>query len=366
MNSDDEEEQTTPEKNMDMDISPEHVFAYQETSMMSPEHASMWPVEETVMGSPIQHAPTPTPWEKENSMLDCAMIMTRHCERERTTHFRGPTGSQIPYIVCCAYTAPTMTVAVMFLEHFEITSTEKLDDRLTHQQLLGPDKKTPLAFKSVCSGINEVMGNMWSHHYRHNVGIDAWLSRDELFESRLDPGVNMVSFVDVASNLTVHHAFIYVSQVDRATCYIVDSWCSNDMCRDLVKRQHTTDDVVAALNSINIGIDPSDIMLRVFLDPVEGGSCHDQLRVVKLKKSVVQGIIDTMFPAGFKGFSRFGGKSKAASRKQKASSKAASRKQKALSKASSKAASRKSKSLRKRKALSKALSRRKNNSRRLR
>ena len=343
MNSDDE----NTDDGQPMDISPEHMFDYQDTSMMmSLEHASasMWPAEETVMGSPIQHAPTP--WEEENSMLDCAMIMTRRCERQRTTHFRGPTSSQNPYIVCCAYTAPTMMVSVMFLEHFKITSTEKLDDRLTHQQLLGPDK-TSLKFESVCSGINEVMGHIWSHHYRHNVGIDAWLSREEedelsessLFESRFDLGVNMVSFVDDASKLTVHHAFIYVSRVDRDTCYIVDSWCSPEMyTRDLVKRQLPTDAVLAALHTINRIDDPSEIMLRVFLDPVPGGSCHDKLRVVKLKKTVVQGLINTQFLAGSKGQSRFGGKIKAsskASRKRKAS-----RKSKALSKASRKTSSR--------------------------
>ena len=337
MNSDDE----NTDDGQPMDISPEHMFDYQDTSMMmSLEHASasMWPAEETVMGSPIQHAPTP--WEEENSMLDCAMIMTRRCERQRTTHFRGPTGSQIPYIVCCAYTAPTMTVAVMFLEHFEITSTEKLDDRLTHQQLLGPDPdKTPLTFKSVCSGINEVMGNIWSHHARYHVGIDAWVSKGNLFESSLDLGVNMVSFIDDALNLTVHHAFIYVSQVDRDKCYIVDSWCSNDMCmRDLVKREWRTVEVLAALHTINLIDDPSEIMMRVFLDPVPRGSCHDKLRVVKLKKSVVQGLINTKFSMGSKGQSRFGGKIKAsskASRKRKAS-----RKSKALSKASRKTSSR--------------------------
>ena len=198
------------------------------------------------------------------------------------------------------------------------------------------------------------------------MGIDAWLTRDELFETRLDAGVNMVSFVDDAidgPNKTVHHAFIYVSEVDRDTCYIVDSWCSTDMfTRDLVKRQLPTAAVVAALNSINIGSDPSDIMLRVFLDPVPGGSCHEQLRVVKLKTAVVQGLINTQFFRGTQGQSKFGGKikasSKAASRKRKASSKAASRKQKA----SSKAASRKQKASSKRK----ALSRRTNKSRRLR
>jgi hypothetical protein len=112
-------------------------------------------------------------------------------------------------------------------------------------------------------------------------------------------------------------------------------------------------------------------MLRVFLDPVPNGSCHEKLRVVKLKKRVVQGLINTQFLAGSKGDSKFGGKSKAASRK--ALSKAASRKSKAASRkskaASSKAASRKRKALSKslsKAALSRASSRRRNKSRRLR
>ena len=360
----------------DMDTSPAHEPYYEDEdeSMMSPEHQAVY--EATVMDSPRE----PTPWEEENSMLECAMMMTRHCERQRTTHFRGPTSSQNPYIVCCAYTAPTMMVSVMFLEHFGIASPEKLDYQLTHQQLLGPDKQTPLRFESVCSGINEVMGNMWSHHSVHHVGIDVWLSSDRLssslFEFILDPGVNMVSFVDDESNLTVHHAFIYVSKVDQATCYIVDSWCStNMMCtRDLVKREWRTAEVVAALGIINDGRDPSEIMRRVFLDPDPDGSCHDKLRVVKLKKTVVQGLINTQFSMGSKGNSKFGGKrkaptSKAALRKRKAStskastSKAALRKRKA---STSKAALRKRKASTSKASTSKASSRRKNKSRRLR
>jgi hypothetical protein len=346
----------------DMMMSPEHQHVYEEDqpyyddmSMMSPEyvHGHVPEHEPDYQEDTMDSPRAPTPWEKENSMLDCAMIMTRECERQRTTHFRGPTGSAIPYIFCCAYTAPTMTVAVMFLKHFGITNIAQLNAQLAQQQLLGQDK-TPLTHESVCRGINEVMGNIWTHHSVHRVGIDMWLlSRDDVFETSLDPGVNMVSFVDDARdgpNKTVHHAFIYVSEVDRDTCYIVDSWCSEDLVtRDLVKRRFATAEVLAALHIINTGIDPYDIMLRVFLDPVTEGSCHSPLRVVKLKRQVVQGLINTTFPAGSKGSSRFGGKSKAASSK-------ALRKSKALSKAAS----------RKQKALRKALSRRKNKTRRLR
>jgi hypothetical protein len=359
-----------------MDTSPDHAPDYKDV-MMSPEHVHDAPFEETVMESPRQ----PTPWEEENSMLECAMMMTRICERQRMDHFTGPTSNPNAYIFCCAYTAPTMMVSVMFLEHFGITSTENLNYRLTHQQLLGPDKQTLLTMESVCSGINEVMGNMWTHHSNYQVGIDVWLSSDmssRLFETSLDPGVNMVSFVDDALNLTVHHAFIYVSKVDQARCYIVDSWCSTDIMhmRNLIMRQLPTAEVVAALSTINTGLvdDPSEIMMRVFLDPVPGGSCRDKLRVVKLKKTVVQGLINTQFSMGFKGDSKFGGKrkaptSKAALRKRKAStskastSKAALRKRKA---STSKAALRKRKASTSKASTSKASSRRKNKSRRLR
>ena len=349
----------------DMDTSPAHEPYYEDEdeSMMSPEHQAVY--EATVMDSPRE----PTPWEEENSMLDCAMMMTRICERQRMDHFTGPTSNPNAYIFCCAYTAPTMMVSVMFLEHFGIASPEKLDYQLTHQQLLGPDKQTPLRFESVCSGINEVMGNMWSHHALYNVGIDVWLSMSSsLFESNLDLGVNMVSFVDDASNLTVHHAFIYVSLVYRDTCYIVDSWCSTDMhMRNLVKREWRTAEVVAALDIINTGVDPSEIMKRVFLDPVPDGSCNDTLRVVKLKKTVVQGLINTQFSMGSKGNSNFGGKSKAPTSKAPTSkaptSKAALRKRKA---STSKAALRKRKASTSKASTSKASSRRKNKSRRLR
>jgi len=247
--------------------------------------------------------------DQEISKLRCAMDMTRACERQRCAHFRGHTGFG-GAIHCCAYTAPTMAISVMFLDHYGITSTAQLDDRLTRRLIFSPDC-TPLTHVALTNGINEVVGHIWSHHRLHGTGIDAWIvdhPMHHLFEAVLHPGANMLSFYDPAQNQTVHHSFVYVSRTDPTVCFAIDSWGAATACRDLVMRQLATADVVAALLQINTSADPSAIMQRIFLDPVPGGSCHSQLYVVTLKPAVMRAVIDTQFKVGCRGFSRFGGK----------------------------------------------------------
>jgi len=281
-----------------------------EDAMESPQHVS--PDATDAMESPqhVMHSPE---YVNEISMLECAMSMTRICERQRPALFRKRTGNpMIKYIFCCAYTAPTMAVSVMFLQHFGITTLAEFEDKLIHEQIIGPSC-TPLTNAAVCNGINEVMGNIWSHHFEHGTGIDAWIQRRpyDFFESVLEAGVNLISFFDPALNQTVHHSLIYVSTVNPEICYIIDSWCSDDYCmRDLEMRQFDTAAVLFVLRRINVVDDPSRMMIEFFLDPVWGGSCHSRLQVVKLKRGVILELINTQFPLGCAGISRFGGKKK--------------------------------------------------------
>jgi len=243
-------------------------------------------------------------------MLECAVAMTRVCERMRSRHFTKRTSNpNTEYIFCCAYTAPTIAISILFLQHYGITRATQLESMLNQHQLLDPNC-TPLTPESVCNGINEVMGNIWSHHYEHGTGIDTWIQqhRYNFFDNTLDIGVNLVSFVDTASNSTAHHSMIYVSAVTPEICYIIDSWCS--VCyirRDLAIRQFNTADVVSALRQINTTDNPSQIMIDVFLDPVPGGSCNSRMQVVKLSMAVIQELINTQFRVGCAGVSRFGG-----------------------------------------------------------
>ncbi len=179
---------------------------------------------------------------------------------------------------------------------------------LNQSILLGPNY-VPLTPESLCNGINEVMGNIWSHHSEHGTGIDAWINQTRnLFDLNLDMGVNLVSFFNPQINYTVHHALIYVSIVNPEICYIIDSWCS--VCqtrRDLTLRELNTADVVSAIRQINTTDNPSQIMIDVFLDPVPGGSCHSRLQVIKLSRVAIQELINTQFSVGCAGVSRFGG-----------------------------------------------------------
>jgi len=246
--------------------------------------------------------------EEEMSKLRCAMDMTRMCEQQRCVHFKGHTGFG-GAIHCCAYTAPTMAISVMFLDHTGITSTAQLNDRLTRQLIQSPDC-TPLTQLALTNGINEVVGHIWSHHRWYGTGIDAWIvdhPMHHLFEAVLHPGVNMLSFYDPAQNQTVHHSFVYVSRTDPAVCFVIDSWGAATACRDLVMRQLATADVIAALLQINTSADPSEIMERIFLDPVAGGSCHSRLHVVTLKPAVMRELVDTQFKVGCRGSSLYGG-----------------------------------------------------------
>jgi len=283
-------------------------------AMVSPEHPETEHPEtedfEYAMESPQHVSPE---YANEISMLECAMIMTRTCERQRAAHFkitptRDPT---LEYIFCCAYTAPTMAVSVMFLQYFGITTLDEYEHKLTDGQIIGPSC-TPLTNAAVCNGINEVMGHIWSHHYLHGTGIDVWIQqRYDFFESVLEVGVNLISFVDPAKNKTVHHSLIYISTVNPAICYIIDSWCSDDKCmRDLEMREFETAAVLSVLIQINsVAVDdPSRMMIEFFSDPVPGGSCHSRLQVVKLKKEVILELINTQFPLGCAGISKFGGK----------------------------------------------------------
>lgn len=285
-----------------------------EDAMVSPEHHPEDPETEDLehaMESPqhVMHSPE---YANEISMLECAMTMTRKCDRQRAAHFkitptRDPT---LEYIFCCAYTAPTMAVSVMFLQYFGITTLAEYEHKLTDQKIVGPSC-TPLTDAAVCNGINEVMGHIWSHHYLHGTGIDVWIQQRpyDFFESVLEVGVNLISFFDPVKNATVHHSLIYISTVNPAICYIIDSWCSDDYCmRDLEMRQFETAVVLSVLIQINSVDDPSRMMIEFFSDPVRDGSCHKRLQVVKLKKEVILELINTQFPLGCAGISKFGGK----------------------------------------------------------
>lgn len=248
---------------------------------------------------------------QETSKLMCAMDMTRTCERQRCSHFKGPTGNPGTYIYCCAYTAPTMALSVMFLDHYGITSTAQLDQALTAHEIMGPDCKTPLTHVALANGINEVMGHIWSHHRLHGTGIDAWIvdtPQHHLFETELYPGANLLSFYEPAQTQTVHHSFVYVSLADPSTCFVIDSWGAATARRNLEMRRFATAEVGAALLQINTtATDPSEIMKRIFSDPVPGGSCHNKLIVVTLKRSAIKVLIDTQFKVGCSGTGRFGG-----------------------------------------------------------
>jgi|UniRef100_A0A6C0M494 hypothetical protein len=250
---------------------------------------------------------------EEVSMLECAMRMTRVCEKKRSSLFKNITTGDpnAKYIYCCAYTAPAITVSIMFLQYYNITSIKQLDDMLNDRKLLGQDC-IELNHDLVCNGINEVTGHIWSHHYDYGTGIDQWINDPTLFDDNPEMGVNLVSFFDVELNATVHHSMIYVSLVNPEICYIIDSWSSNcNITRDLTMRQLKTADVMSAISEIMFSPDPSRIMTDVFLDPVPGGSCKSPLQVIKLNRDVIYNTIITHFGPGCRGESRFvGGKIK--------------------------------------------------------
>jgi len=257
----------------------------------------------------------------EITKLQCAVAITYECDSRRPSHFKGPIGgTSDPYIHCCAYTAPTMAISVAFLEHFSITSLDQLNSMLVNGELTVSDGITPLTLDTLTKGINEVVGHIFSHHWSLGTGIDDWIrnsldspqQQHHLFEIELHIGINLLSFYDPEEDYTVHHSFVYVSRTDPSRCCVVDSWAAIDntcyVCRDLQMRQWLTAEVINALIQINDANDPSEIMQRIFLDPVSGGSCYSELDVVALKPSVINDLINRHFMMGVSGYTAFGRK----------------------------------------------------------
>jgi hypothetical protein len=271
--------------------------------------------------------------DREIDLLECAIYITQECEKKR--HFTGITGNvDRDYIFCCAYTAPVLAIAIMWLEQHNIRNIDEFNAMLSKNEILSPRGNNPLTGQTMCQGINESIAPIWSHHYHKKTGIDIWLSKDQdyfnYFDVQfaqgdkviLDPGINLISFTN-EQIYSIHHSLIYVSKVVGDYCYIIDSWSSCGFCRKLTRRIHNTQDVVDTLSAINANGKQNgftydqkriannitgDLMIKYFQDPVDGGSCRKPLQVFKLNNTAIKIFMEVNYPHGVHGEFKYGGK----------------------------------------------------------
>jgi hypothetical protein len=256
---------------------------------------------------------------KTHKKMELAVKLCEYCDiakqhQYKVTPFMGSS------LTACGYTAPLMAIIVMFLDKYNITDLERMNLSVSHQ---GTCRKLDLNL--LTNGINQCVGYLWNLHLARGVGIDALiLNASPVFKKELSVGPNVISFVSEETGLSVHHTFIYVTDVPLADYFVVDSWGAPGGYRLPVIRNHAPLEILRVLARINAltnspggAYELNNLMITYFGDPVPGGSRFNKLTCRVLANEFIESITNKYFWNGCAGEMHFGGEYKTKKNKTK-------------------------------------------------
>jgi len=262
-------------------------------------------------------------FEKRNQLLS-AIKITYFCNQDTREQWKKTTANKI---YACGYTAPTMAISMLFLEHNNVSNISELKAKIPENVsvIIDGTCKTIPRRKYITGGINEATGYLFNHHLMFNAGIDYLVQNtSSLFTHTINQGVNLISFINPElENYTVHHAFIYL-MTDNIHCFVLDSWCENDdqtqHSRLPVLRIHLVNEIKEVLKQIlELSSSSADevqhLMQRYFISP--GIKSFRKLIPVVLNQRYLIEVAKHGFYQGCHGRRSWGGKYKTKRKKSK-------------------------------------------------
>ena len=246
----------------------------------------------------------------KEGMLETALKLLEHCDREKTTQYTRLTGTSMH---ACGYTAPGMAVAILFLEKYKIISL----DNLSQITVTVNGQCQPLTTELLTIGLNGAIGYLWNLHLTFGVGLDQLIIyKSTALTDTLYSGVNIVSFTipieGTDRRQSVHHSCIYIVPDATEHCFVIDSWGEDrngvHIGRTPSIRRHATQHILQLLQQIKAseGQPLNTLMQQYFGAPL--GSTFTTLDVVSLNQAFLREVATHGFLEACSGTRRFGGR----------------------------------------------------------
>ena len=189
-------------------------------------------------------------FKKQNQLLT-AIEITYYCNQDTCHQWIHENKSKI---YACGYTAPTMAISMLMLEHYDVYNISELNIEENVSVIINGTCQTIPKREYITGGINQSTGYLYNHHLKFNTGIDYFVKNiSSLFTHTINTGVNLISFINPELNMTIHHSFIYL-MTDNIHCFVLDSWGELDGERTHMRppllRIHPVNEIKKALERI--------------------------------------------------------------------------------------------------------------------